>query len=55
MSGHTSEERGGGDRNACWEAGVGGGRFRCHSEVTESYKEWAWSSHFSLPKFSLIT
>lgn len=33
----------------------GGGRFMFHSEVTESYKVWAWSSHFPLPKFFLIT
>lgn len=33
----------------------GGGRFVFHSEVTESYKGWAWSSHFPLPKFFLIT
>ena len=33
----------------------GGARCGFHSEVTESYEGWAWSSHFPFPKFFLIT
>lgn len=71
MSSNTSEESwwwGGGRESDVGASGhrqqehllgrqgrVGWGHFMFHSEVTESYTEWARSSHFSLPKFSLIT